>query len=131
MNSLKFTMGVIVQINISFREFIRVQRMATKVIKGLGCLPFGNRLRELGLSSLEKGRLRGDLLTMFQYLKGRYKEDGDSLYRTNHMEKMKENRYMLIMGRFQLDTRGKYFTMRSVIGIISSRKLWIPQCWTF
>lgn len=63
------------------------------MIKGLGSLPFGDRLRELGLPRLEKGRLRGDLLTMFQYLKGSCKEDGDSLYTGNHLEKMKDNRY--------------------------------------
>ncbi|KAK4816989.1 LOW QUALITY PROTEIN: hypothetical protein QYF61_025909 [Mycteria americana] len=58
----------------------RVQRRTTKMIKGLGSLPYGERLRELSFFSLEKRRLREDLMTMFQYLKGGYKEDGDSLF---------------------------------------------------
>ncbi|GAB0176126.1 hypothetical protein GRJ2_000077800 [Grus japonensis] len=69
----------------------RAQRRATRMIKGLGSLPYEERLRELGLFSLEKRRLRGELITMFQYLKGGYKEDGDSLFTRSHMEKIKGN----------------------------------------
>lgn len=78
----------------------RVQRRATKMIKGLGSLPHEERLREPGLFSLEKRRLRGDLITMFQYLKGGYKEDGDSLFTRSHMEKTRADGYKLILGRF-------------------------------
>ena len=64
--------------------------------------------------SLEKRRLRGDLITMFQYLKGGYEEDGDSLFTRSHMEKTRGNGYKLCLGRFQLDTRGRFFTMRTI-----------------
>ncbi|GAB0181394.1 mitochondrial enolase superfamily member 1 [Grus japonensis] len=68
----------------------RVQRTATGMIKGLGSLPYEERLRELGLFSLEKRRLKGHLTTTFQYLKADYKEDGESLFPRSHVEETRD-----------------------------------------
>ena len=85
-----------------------------KIIKELEHLSYGERLRELGMFSLKKRRLWGDLTVAFPYFKGSYKNDGVALFTLVDSDRTRGNGIKLKEVRFRLDIRRKFFTVRIV-----------------
>ena len=51
-------------------ELEAVQRRCTRLINGIGTLPYSQRLMELNLTTLAERRLRGDLIETFRVVNG-------------------------------------------------------------
>ena len=84
------------------------------MLRGLEHLSYEERLRKLGLFSLEKRRLQGDHTVAFQYFKGAHKPEGEWLFTRVDSDRTRGNGFRRRQGMFRLDIRREFFTQRVV-----------------
>ena len=93
----------------------QVQRRATKLVEGFKRLDYGARLKELGLTTLEKRRLRGDLIETYKILTARERVKKEDFFQLRQREyDLRGHQFSLEVQRSRINIRSQFFSQRTV-----------------
>jgi len=92
----------------------KVQRRATKLIEGIKDKSYSERLSHCGLISMEKRRVRGDLIQVFKMLKDRDRVDFNKFFEIQSSNRTRGHNCRLVKRRCNLDIRKYFFSQRVV-----------------
>ena len=90
----------------------RIQRLATRMVKGMRELPYEERLRRLNIFSLERRRLRGDLILAYNICHGRLDLPHAEFFETPAERDLRGHGFKLRHRRFRLRRRRAAFSVR-------------------
>ena len=91
-----------------------VQRRMTKKIQGMHNIPYERRLKLLDLHSLERRRIRGDMIEVFKWQKGYNKGDVDKILKVSGQARTRNNGFKLEKVRFRREIGRYWFSNRVV-----------------
>lgn len=92
----------------------RVQHRATKLISEFAGLDYEIRVKRAGLITLERRRLRGDLIEVFKLINGFDRIDYRNFFQLVNNSRTRGHRFKLVKVRTRLDIRNKFFSQRVV-----------------
>jgi len=92
----------------------RVQRRATKLVDGLKDVNYWDRLEATSLISLEKRRIRGDLIQVFKIMKGIDKIDYKKFFEVSTSGRTRGHSLKLLKKRSNGELRRNFFSQRVV-----------------
>ena len=103
-------------------EIEKVQRRATKLVKGLGDLEYEERLDELKLFRLSDRRRRGDMITVYKMINGMTDIDFTTLFKLNTRSNVNMNTRshqqqisLTHMASMKTDVRRSFFSQRIIV----------------
>jgi len=93
----------------------RVQRTATKLVPALRKFDYGERLKRLGLTTLQTRRVRGDLIEVFKIMTGRERINRDQFFHlSQNLHGLRGHSLKITKERSSRDVRKYFFSQRVV-----------------
>ena len=98
----------------NFMTLEKVQRRATKLVRGLKNVPYQERLQHLGLSTAKQRMTREDLIEAYKILTGKLRVDPGSFFERNTGERSPGHSVKLVKSRAAHQARTQFFSQRTV-----------------
>ena len=91
-----------------------IQRRATRMVNGLKHLPYNERLKKLGISSLEYRRLRADVIEVYKIVNQIDRIPIDKFFKINNVISTRSNGLKLFKKLSRLNVQANVFSNRDV-----------------